>query len=172
MTLKHVLLAGLLFGSSPAFAQEGAAPERPKPCQSAPYHAFDFWIGDWVVTDPTGEIAGTNSITREEGGCLLVERWSGSQGSTGQSYNYFDPVTGMWRQVWISGGVIIDYEGGVNQRGQMLLEGTINYRNGDTYDFRGSWTPNSDGSVRQHFEQYNPDIEDWEDWFVGTYRRK
>lgn len=143
----------------------------PAHCSSAPYDAFDFWLGEWRVTDIADEFAGTNSITEEEGGCLIVERWTGAGGTSGQSYNYFDPGKNMWRQVWVSSGANIDYEGGLNQRGQMILEGEITYRGGRTYPFRGTWTPNADGSVRQHFEQYNPETESWDDWFIGIYRK-
>ena len=145
---------------------------QPGPCDAEPYQAFDFWLGAWRVTDPAGELAGSSTITKQENGCLLVERWESARGTTGQSYNYFDPGTEMWRQVWISPDVVIDYEGGPNQRGHMLLEGTIKYRNGDTHPFRGNWVPNANGTVTQHFEQYDEGEERWEDWFIGTYRKK
>ncbi len=54
----------------------------------------------------------------------------------------------------------------------MKLEGTITYLfNGTIFPFTGEWTPNEDGSVTQHFEQYNPDTEDWAVWFTGRYVR-
>ncbi|MEM5518237.1 hypothetical protein WNY37_14855 [Henriciella sp. AS95] len=173
MRLKQALIASLLMCAGGAYAQEDDATEasKPSPCSSEPYRAFDFWLGEWTVKDPVDVLAGTNVITSEENGCLIVERWTGAEGSTGQSYNYFNPVSGMWRQVWVSPGAMIDYEGGINQRGQMVLEGEISYRNGDKFPFRGEWTPNDDGSVRQHFEQYNPDTNEWDDWFVGIYRK-
>ena len=40
------------------------------------------WEGDWNVTDPTGKVAGTNLVTREEAGCLIHEHWSGGGGAT------------------------------------------------------------------------------------------
>lgn len=169
MVRMSTLVACVSLGlAATANAQES---ERPRPCDSVEYHAFDFWLGDWTVTDLAGEQAGTNSITREEDGCLIVERWTSARGTTGQSYNFYNPGDGKWHQLWVSPGAVIDYEGGINQRGHMLLEGSISYRNGDTYPFRGSWVPNEDGSVRQHFEQFNPDEDSWEDWFIGTYRK-
>ncbi len=162
------LTAVLVIGSV-AHAQEDS---RPPPCDSAPYHAFDFWVGEWVVMDMTGEVAGTNSVTRAEEGCLLVEHWESARGTTGQSYNYYNPETMMWRQVWVSPSAIIDYEGGPNQLGHMRLQGTITYRRGESHLFRGSWVAEADGSVRQHLEQYNAETEAWEDWFIGLYRRK
>ncbi|WP_424341555.1 hypothetical protein [Henriciella sp.] len=175
MRISHLILAISLALAPAAFAQEDtdtdAATSQSDPCTSAPYRAFDFWLGEWDVTGPRGQAAGQNSITSEEDGCLIVERWTGAQGSTGQSYNYYNPVSGMWRQVWVSGGALIDYEGGLNQRGQMVLEGTIDYHNGDSFPFRGEWTPNEDGSVTQRFEQYNPDTDAWDEWFTGIYRK-
>lgn len=178
MRFKHALMAGVLLAAGPALAQEDAeagdaadAAAPPAPCQDEIYRAFDFWLGDWTVTAPGGQLAGTNSITSEEDGCLIVERWSGAQGSTGQSYNFYDPGMKKWRQLWVSPTVVIDYSGGLNQRGHMVLEGTIAYDSGQTFPFRGEWTPNDDGSVRQHFEQFNPETSEWDEWFTGIYRK-
>ena len=143
------------------------------PCTSAAYHAFDFWIGDWDVFAPNGQKAGENSITRAEYGCLLLEHWTDTNNITGQSYNIYNPGTDKWRQVWVSGGSLIDYSGGLTETGSIRLEGTIAYQaGGPALPFRGEWTPNADGTVTQHFEQGDPATGTWSDWFVGTYVRK
>ena len=55
----------------------------------------------------------------------------------------------------------------------MVLEGEIFYQqNGNRYPFRGVWTPNVDGSVTQHFTQYDSENDTWNDWFVGRYVRQ
>lgn len=167
----------------PAFALLAActtAPETPAPapapaaaCDTPAHHAFDFWIGEWEVFAPDGTKAGENSITREEYGCLLLERWTSSSGTTGQSYNFLDPATDKWRQVWVSNSAVIDYAGRLNETGAMRLEGHITYRNGaPPVPFRGEWTPNADGTVTQHFEQQDPATGAWNPWFTGTYVRK
>lgn len=138
------------------------------------YRDFDFWVGEWdVYVEGTENQAGENSIQYEEQGCLVVERWTGASGGTGQSYNYFDPGTGKWRQVWVSRAAVIDYEGGLTDEGSMELRGTITYqRTGQSADFLGIWTPREDGTVRQHFEQYDAEKREWTPWFTGIYRRK
>jgi len=148
-----------------------ASPQAPPPpCASAAYHQFDFWLGEWRVTAPNGQFAGHNSITREEAGCLLLETWTSANGTTGQSYNYYNPETGKWRQVWVSAGALIDYAGGLTETGSMKLVGTITYHAGaQTAPFTGEWTPNADGTVTQHFEQYNAETDDWATWFTGIY---
>lgn len=162
-------LTALLPGA-PAAAQQA----QQNPCEADPHYAdFDFWVGEWEVFNPAGQKAGENSIRKEEGGCLIVERWTNNGGGTGQSYNYFNPVTEEWRQVWVSQGAIIDYTGGLTESGSMRLEGEIFYQaNGQRADFFGEWTPQEDGSVRQHFEQFNAQTGEWTPWFTGVYRRK
>ena len=35
----------------------------PAPCAAAEHRQFDFWIGEWDVTNPAGAVAGKNRIT-------------------------------------------------------------------------------------------------------------
>lgn len=167
------LVAGL--GFQPVAGAQDTGEAAPQPAQSScngdMYDDFDFWLGEWDVTTPDGQVAGTNSITKVENGCLLIERWKGAQGSTGQSYNFYDTGLEKWRQVWVARGATIDYAGKLTEDGEMRLEGEIAYRNGSTAPFRGSWTPEADDSVTQHFQQYNSETESWDDWFTGIYRR-
>jgi hypothetical protein len=161
-------LAAAVVAVSFAAAQTEPAPA----CQEAVFRQFDFWVGDWDVFDQGGKLAGTNSITAEEEGCLLVERWKGASGTTGQSYNYVDRQTGKWRQIWVSKDATIDYAGGLNDKGQMVLEGTIAYPGGKAAPFKGIWTANPDGTVTQHFEEYDAGKKSWGEWFTGIYKRR
>ena len=47
----------------------------------------------------------------------------------------------------------------------------VYYNTGKSQAFRGTWTPNADGSVRQFFEQQTPDSQEWTVWFDGLYVR-
>ena len=125
------------------------------------------------VTTPDGNLAGENLITSEENGCLILERWRAADGGTGQSYNFYNPATEKWRQVWVSQGGMADYEGGLTESGSMKLEGTITYvATGLQAPFTGEWTLNEDGTVTQYFEQYDAATEQWNPWFSGLYTRK
>jgi len=42
----------------------------------------------------------------------------------------------------------------------------------ENHDFRGTWTANADGSMRQFFEQRNPETHEWSVWFDGLYVSK
>ena len=82
------------------------------PCEADErHHAFDFWIGEWTVT-VGGTFAGTNSIQPILGHCTIFEQWTGASGTTGKSYNYYDPGYDHWRQIWISdNGTFIEFTG-------------------------------------------------------------
>lgn len=170
--LYAMAAAGAVLTATPALSQDQQPAPPPPPCQEDVYRAFDFWLGTWDVTTPDGQPAGTNIISEQENGCLLLEEWTSVSGGTGQSYNFYDPGKKKWRQVWVSGGATIDYAGGLNDDGAMVLEGEISNRNGTTFPFRGTWTLQDDGSVKQHFVQYNPETEEWADWFIGIYKKR
>ena len=144
------------------------------PCAHTPGFAdFDFWLGEWDVHVASGQKAGENSITRQERGCVLVERWRNTAGGTGMSVNYLDLITNEWVQVWnAEGGSQINVRGGLTDDG-MAMKGTLhNVANGTTLPFRALWTPLPDGRVRQFFEQSNDGGETWVPWFEGFYTRK
>lgn len=140
---------------------------------NAGFTAFDFWVGSWDVTDnTTGNVAGSNRIEKIEAGCVVMEHWTSVGGGTGTSLNYYNPVTDVWRQLWVSAGrYSIDIVGGL-QNGAMVLTGELhNFVGNSSIPFRGTWTPQDDGSVRQFFEQFNAETNVWDPWFDGRYVR-
>ena len=169
--MKKIIIISLLLVSNVGMAQ---VPAPAFPCENEPRFAeFDFWLGEWAVRTRDGSYAGANVITREERGCVIVERWSGASGGTGMSINYLDHATGEWVQIWNAAtGTQIAIRGGLSDDG-MLLTGKIHYvSNGVTADFRGLWTPLEDGRVRQFFEQSTDGGATWQPWFEGFYSRK
>ncbi|HXV73289.1 MAG TPA: hypothetical protein VD713_01030 [Sphingomonadales bacterium] len=168
--LPIAFAAGFVFCAVPVLAQQVPPP---RVCEESPAYAeFDFWVGEWDVysTDGTETYQGHNSIQKLAAGCLVYEHWTGAQGGEGYSMNYFDPVDGRWRQVWVSQNLSIDYSGGRDAEGRMVLEGTIHYYGPKaSFPFRGIWKPNGDGTVLQHFDQQDPASGEWRVWFEGLY---
>jgi len=149
-----------------------AVRRRVFPCEGiAAARDFDFWVGTWEVRLEDGTLVGHNTISRRDGGCTILESWSGAGGSSGTSINYYQPSRDQWRQIWTgSNGTLIDISGGLND-GVMQLEGTIEYVAQDRIEaFRGTWTLLEDGRVRQHFEEFSLVAQDWQAWFDGYYR--
>jgi hypothetical protein len=143
------------------------------PCENDNvFSEFDFWLGDWVVHGPAGGRAGTNTIEKQERGCVLIEKWRNASGGTGQSINYVDKITGEWVQVWnAEGGSQINIRGGMTDQGMSLVGTLHDVARGTTVPFRALWTPLPDGRVRQFFEQSTDDGATWTTWFEGFYTR-
>lgn len=139
-------------------------------CKLPGHRAFDFWVGEWEVITPQGQVAGTNAIESILGGCALLENWTGSSGGAGKSWNYFNPATGRWRQLWVSTiGDIIDYEGEFRD-GAMRFAGT-SYHGKRRVLSRMTFTPLEDGRVRQLIEHSGDGGKTWVVWFDGYYSR-
>jgi hypothetical protein len=125
---------------------------------------FAFAAGDWQVG------AARNRLSSLQSGCLIRERWQASGNDTGVSYNFYDPFTDQWRQVWISPSIFIDMTGQASQsNGAMSMLGNIVYHNGRTAPFRASWTPQSETAMVQFMEEQNGGV--WSSWFNATYIR-
>ena len=141
------------------------------PCTAAEHRAFDFWLGEWNVHGANGKLAGTNSIRKEFGGCVLRERYDTGRGYSGESFNVYDAPRKVWHQSWVdSSGLLLLLEGGIRD-GKMVLEGQTVGADGKPTKHRITWTPNPDGSVRQFWESTGAGGE-WTVAFDGKYTRK
>lgn len=166
-----------VFFAFPGVAAAQSATQRPQTfCEeNSEFDQWDFWVGEWTVysNDENKTLAGTNKITKHYANCLIKETWVDAAGNGGFSVNYYNPVREQWRQVWVSNGYSIDYTGGLNDKGQMVLEGEIdNYQPDSSTGFRGVWTPQENGDVIQRFEAYDAESDTWKLWFEGRYVKK
>lgn len=164
--------------------QTGAAaaatpPLPPAPCASAVYREFEFWVGDWDVypniADPAkAPLIAHSKIEKLYGGCAIRENWMPIKGTGGGSLNAPDPVTGRWHQYWLDGsGGRVEFDGGVTSTGAMVLTEFWRGVNGPGKDgvIRMTYTPQGDGSVRQHGEVSADHGLSWSTSFDFVYRR-
>ncbi|MCP3979634.1 MAG: hypothetical protein GY716_09930 [bacterium] len=152
------------------FAAAGPAPARAE-CSDAKSRQFDFWAGEWEVS-ANGKPAGHNSIRPILDGCVLQETWAGAQGSAGSSFNFYDPQRKKWRQLWVwRNGTTLELEGELRD-GSMVLEGRSKDQKGNPVHNRITWTPNEDGTVRQHWQVRGADADEWKTAFDGLYKKK
>jgi hypothetical protein len=168
MTYRIVLL--VVFSSVAVRAQ---TPQKPCPCCYPEARQFDFWIGEWETYTPQGKLAGTNSIVVMQDSCLLQENWN-SNGSpySGTSYNFYNPGTRKWQQVWLDnqgGNLLLE---GTFENGRMILtSGELPNREQKLQIDRITWTPNKDGTVRQLWEITTDKGKNWTVVFDGLYKR-
>jgi hypothetical protein len=140
------------------------------PCQgNDDKRAFDFWIGEWTVSQ-NGQFAGTNSIQPILGHCVLFEQWESASGSLGKSFNYYDPAHDHWRQIWVSDtGTIIEFTGKARDGGIFYTAETINRAEGSVTLHRFEFTQLDNGAVRQFWQTSNDDGETWQIIWDGKY---
>jgi ketosteroid isomerase-like protein len=143
------------------------------PCCTEAHRQFDFWLGDWVVTDTLGNMLGENQIKNLEDGCILAEHWTGAKGGTGSSYNYFDKSDSSWNQLWVDNSGSILKLKGYFESGRMVLKSNLQKGNrAKCYYNQISWTPNEDGTVTQVWQIFNKDHSLLQTVFSGIYIRK
>ncbi|MEM1132837.1 MAG: hypothetical protein AAGH53_07865 [Pseudomonadota bacterium] len=170
--------AMLLYSSTAALAQQNstaATPTPPPPCSTDAHRGFDFWLGEWDVT-PAGQSAptGINRIEPMHRGCVVRESYSTKGGYTGMSMSFYDATRDIWHQTWMGvDGNALYIEGGVNDAGEMVLSNKNwpGYVAGSPVN-RVTWTPNDDGSVRQHWEQSTDGEKTWTTVFDGAYVKR
>ena len=160
----------VLWAQSP-IPQNDPPPGVSEACTEPAHRQFDFWGGDWDVRNPAGQLVGTNRIEIILGGCALAETWTSAGPHRGVSINFYDESTARWHQTWIGNDGQALYLDGSVQEGEMVLQGTGVARDGTKRSERITWTPNADGSVRQHWE-ISTDGAEWRTVFDGKYVRR
>lgn len=167
MQILRAHFVSVVLGVGGLFAQSSPPPLPPV------NHDFDFWVGEWTVTNLTnGKLAGQNLIELKHGGRVLVENYITPGGYTGMSVNAYDRPTKRWHQCWVdNAGGVLDLYGGLED-GKMVLAGETWLAGDKRQTERITWISNPDGSVRQHWEQSTDGSKTWTTAFDGLYQRK
>lgn len=138
------------------------------PCDRLPQaRQFDFWLGDWDVylTSNMSVKAGFNRITKQSGGCVLLESWESQGPHSGVSINYYNPADSTWKQKWAgSGQDIQEFYDGKYSDGAMRFKWDAPNAQG-----RLTFTNLEPGKVRQHSEQSPDGGKTWQTVYDFTY---
>lgn len=143
------------------------------PCTVAPEHRqFDFWIGEWSVKTPQGQLAGDSSIQLILDGCVLLENWTGTQGGTGKSLNFYNTAIGKWQQTWVdSRASVTEYEGELNGS-EMRFTAESNGKDGGKVLHHLTFFNQGPDQVRQLSESSSDQGKTWTTVYDFTYFRK
>lgn len=170
---RYAAAAALIATSAaalPAGSAQGVQTDS-EPCTALEYRQFDFWVGEWTVTQGD-KVVGRNRIEPILGACALLENWVSASGSAGRSLNFYDRATGKWHQTWIDASgepLLLD---GTFSGGAMRLQGVRpGEAKGSKLMHRITWTPLPSGQVRQFWETSSNGGKQWEVAFDGTYTR-
>lgn len=170
------LIFQLWIGCGPVAAQTAPPSQAPPPaypCQQEKESAqFDFWVGEWDVY-VQGQLTGRSRIEALRGGCLITEHYETvPEGFAGKSLNFYDPAAKAWKQTWVdnSGGIV--YFEGHAKDGGMVFTGERIGRSGRSSLTRMTFTPGTDGTVRQFIEGSRDGGKTWGPVFDGQYVRR
>lgn len=124
--------------------------------------------------DTTGTVIGENTITKLEDNCILNEVWRGKGGTTGRSYNYFNPSDSTWNQLWIdnTGSNLILKGNGSDGTKMVLSSDLLPGKKIDFYRNRITWSLNEDGSITQIWEVVDKQGTKLNELFKGIYKKK
>jgi tetratricopeptide (TPR) repeat protein len=142
------------------------------PCKSPEFRQFDFWVGDWEVQDPAGNVVGHNLVTLEQDGCLIIEHWKDAGGvQTGMSFNYYDIRDKKWHQLYLdnsgNAGAFPAMAGNVTDGKMVLLTDEKS-----TPLYRWTWYTLAPDHVRQMAEQTSDGQKTWQVFWDSVYVRK
>ncbi len=164
---------------TPAAAQGGTAsppgspPAAPTPCATRPESKqFDFWVGEWDVTSAKGTHAGTSSVRKILGDCVVFENWTDARGSQGKSLNAYNAGLGMWQQFWTSQtGNVTEYRHSEWVDGSLRF--TAHVPDVDSPNLlRMTFTPIDSNTVRQWGQSSADGGKTWKPTFDLYYHRR
>jgi len=169
LVLTNLWAARLLAQTQPAPAPPA---QRPNPCPTKPeYKQFDFWVGEWDVTDK-GEKIATSSIQRIVNDCIIFENYFQADGYTGKSFSFFDGTLGKWRQTWVdSAGNVGEFVGEYKEHA-MRFEGETHRANGQKILRRMTLFNLGADRVRQYSERSLDGGKTWDANYDFIYLRR
>lgn len=171
MAARYIVIGLLVVLGRGVFgAAAQPAPAPPAGCGTPEHRQFDFWVGEWNVTTPDGQLAGTSRIEAVLGGCALLEHWTGSRGLAGKSLTLYVAADKQWNQTWVDGaGNRLVFTGGLDGA-RMVLRNAWTSSDGKAMRSELAWTPQPDGAVRQVWRESKDAGATWAMTFDGLYR--
>lgn len=167
------LAAALILAASPAGAQMPTMSPAAAPCESQPEsRQFDFWVGEWNVTTAQGAQAGSSSVQKILGSCVVFENWTPTSGAPGKSLNAYNRGLKMWQQFWTSAsGNVTEYRQSKWVDGSLQFVAHVPDVDSPT-ELRMTFTPIDANTVRQYGEVSTDGGKTWKAGFDLYYHRK
>ncbi|WP_448212378.1 hypothetical protein [Colwellia sp. MEBiC06753] len=141
-------------------------------CSLAEYRQFDFWLGQWTVTNHSNNQISQSKISAINNGCGILEEYQTPSGYVGKSLNIYDKQRQLWHQTWIDNtGLLLQLEGKFSS-GKMVLTGTTQDAEGNSLLNQISWQQLTDGKVNQVWQVSKDNGQSWQLLFDGIYTKQ
>jgi hypothetical protein len=145
-----------------------------KPCASQPESkALDFWLGDWQIGVANEHVNATSRVSLELGDCVVVERWNGGDGHTGENIFGYSADDKSWHGMFADsvGHVHVFMNGRVGSDSAEFT-GPSRGAHGETVLNRITIRRTGPGHVRQVWAKSSDGGKTWTTVFDGQYTRK
>src|ERR1700751_1261425 len=153
--------------------QASAATDAASCAANPANRALDFWLGQWTIAAPGGAANATSTITLQLDKCLVVERWDGGRGHTGENVLAYSADDQSWH------GFFADNEGrvpvffhGKASPGSTQFSGPSRGPHGETILNRVTISRINADQVQQLWQKSSDDGKTWTTTFRGQYTRK
>jgi hypothetical protein len=114
---------------------------------------------------------GYNNVKVLQQGCIIEENWEGARGGTGQSFNFYNPVTKRWHQSYMDSGGGNWMMDGEYRDGALRYEGHIYSPQGDTL-VHMTFFNLEPGKVRQMAEVSSDGGKTWKNVWDSIYIKR
>ena len=165
-----LIFAAACFGILP---QASAATDAASCAGNPANRALDFWLGQWTIAAPGGAANATSTITLQLDKCLVVERWDGGRGHTGENVLAYSADDQSWH------GFFADNEGRVHvffhgkaSPGSTQFSGPSRGPHGETILNRVTISRINADQAQQLWQKSSDDGKTWTTTFRGQYTRK
>ncbi len=148
-----------------------AAQNTPRPlptCDGPEFRAFDYWVGEWTVTDSTGKPMAESSISLLAKDCAVLEQWHPIGSPPGASISWYERTDSLWHQSWMSGTGRANQYVGKPEDGVMTMVAHAS----PTVWLKMTWVKRPGGVVRQSQFVSKDQGASWQLGFVGDYAPK
>ncbi|HEY6333838.1 MAG TPA: hypothetical protein VI756_31265 [Blastocatellia bacterium] len=154
--------------NTPAGDDPGSAPA----CSAAEYHAFDFTLGDWSVSDSAGNAVGISQIRYDLDGCVVVENWAAPGGSpSGRNLDGFNQEDQRWRRYFADTRGHVHVFEGVSKGDSIEYQGTSRGPKGEQVLNRLTIRKDGVDRMTQLWRKSTDNGKTWEPAFEGIFTR-
>lgn len=173
-TSRSIAFLALVFAAASFGIPPRAAATNASSCTANPANrALDFWLGQWTIAAPGGAANATSTVTLQLDKCLVVERWDGGRGHTGENILAYSADDQSWH------GLFADNEGRVHiffhgkaSPGSVEFSAPSRGPKGETTLNRVTISRINADQVQQLWQKSSDDGKTWTTAFRGQYTRK